>query len=194
MNFIQIDHRLLRTKEYIKFRLSNKSVVYDFLRAAIIRESKSVNLNGGTRYIYHNYFKNGKLVSRYPQKIVGEYMGMSQQAVSKHINALSKSDFIKVCERNTPDGTSNYYEFGTWEGKWGTPNYKEIYYLDEYFIKAYNKEKEERDFEKYGMEYLHESELFNTAGEYIYAKMKEKGDALTVEEIEAYEVEWAAHH
>jgi DNA-binding transcriptional ArsR family regulator len=194
MNFIQTDNRFLRTKEFIKFRLSNKSVVYDFLKAAIIRESKSVNLNAGIKYIYHNYFKEGKLVSRYPQNLISEYMGMSQSAISQHITALVKDGFIRVYSRKTGKGIFKYYEFGVWDGKWGTNSYKEIYYLDEYFIKAYKKEKEERDSKKYNIEQIHESELFSTAAEYVYAKMKEKGDSLTVEEIETYEVEWANHN
>jgi DNA-binding transcriptional ArsR family regulator len=195
MSFLKIEHKFFRTKEYLNFLRKPEMATYYFLRSAIIRNSKEVQIGGGNaKYIYYNYFNNGKLVSRYPQKLIGEYMGIKQPSVSKHILYLVKNGFIKVHERKVKDGVAKYYEFGKWEGEWDSNSYKEIYYLDEYFIEIYKKEKEERDFNKYEIEYLSDAEMFDTVEGYVYNKMREKGEPLTIEEIEFFEAEWGACH
>lgn len=195
MSFLKIEHKFFRTKEYLDFLRSPEMATYYFLRSAIIRDSKEVKIGGGNaKYIYYSYFNEGKLVSRYPQKLMSEYFGISQQAISKHINTLVKNSFIKIHKRKTDDGIAKYYEFGTWEGKWDTEKYIETYYLDEFFIKVYEKEKEERDFEKYGIRHTNEAELFSSVEDYVYTKMKQKGEPLTIEEIETFEYEWKVCH
>lgn len=137
--FIKVYNNHMRTKEYIAFKMTNKSVLYEFLKANIIRESVSIktpvsSVNSGYR-IYRDYFKKGKLVSSYSQEKISEYFGISQPAISKHIIALSKEGFIKIHKILTAGGIAYDYELGWYDGEYGSADYKEYYYLDEHFDK-----------------------------------------------------------
>lgn len=144
--FIKVYNKFYTTKEYIAFRMTNKSVLYEFLKANIIRESDRiktpVSSGNGDYRIYRNYFKKGKLVSSYSQEKISEYFGISQPAISKHIIALSKEGFIKIHKRLTAGGIAYDYELGWYTGKYGTDDYKEYYYLDEHFNKVVENYKE----------------------------------------------------
>lgn len=149
-NFIKTSADFYKTREFLKYRLTNKSVIYEFLRAAIIRASfVTKRWESGGNYICNNFFKKRKLVSRYPQTKIGKFMGMSRNAVSQHIKALVKDGFIKVHKRKVSAGTACYYELGWYDGEFGKPSYKEHYYLDIHFAKVYAKDKKARDAEKY---------------------------------------------
>ncbi len=144
--FIKVYNNHMRTKEYIAFKMTNKSALYEFLRTHIIRESDRiktpVSSGNGDYRIYRNYFKKGKLVSSYSQEKISEYFGISQPAISKHIKALVEKGFIKIHRRPTTAGVAYDYEFGWYTGKYGTDDYKEYYYLDEHFNKVVENYKE----------------------------------------------------
>ena len=215
--FIKNYNRFYRTKEYLKFKIATKSVVYEFLRAAIIRESFSVKLpvhggNGGSR-IYRDFFKNGKLVSSYSQKNIAECFGFSQQAISRHIKALVKDGFIKLHKRETDMGIAYDYEFGWYTGEFGKPDYKEYYYLDEYFDKVYTEERKARDEAKFGKydydgpleevereeltpeeEYGHIIIKFKTPDGFVVYAMEQAGRVFSADEMRQHRALWERVH
>lgn len=144
--FIKVYNNHMRTKEYIAFKMTNKSALYEFLRTHIIRESDRiktpVSSGNGDYRIYRNYFKKGKLVSSYSQEKISEYFGISQPAISKHIIALSKEGFIKIHKILTAGGIAYDYELGWYDGECGCADYFEYYYLDEHFDKIVENYKE----------------------------------------------------
>ena len=123
-------------KEYRKWCMSPvRKMVYEFLFFGIIRETEEVkNWRHPAHPVYKKYFKNGLLVARYSQEKLGEYLELSQQSVSKHVIELERVGFIKIIKEKRPDvGRINYYVFGEHNSKWGTKDYKETYYLNDYF-------------------------------------------------------------
>lgn len=210
--FIKVYNKFYTTKEYITFKMTNKSALYEFLRAYIIRESDRIKIpirggNGGYR-IYRDYFKKGKLVSSYSQEKISEYFGISQPAISKHIKALVEKGFIKIHRRPTAEGVAYDYEFGWYTGESGKPDYKEHYYLDEYFSKLADEERKLRDEAKYGKydegplemveenpitaaeEYEHIISKFKTPDGFVAYAMEQCGRAFSAEEMRQHRELW----
>lgn len=146
MSHIRIQNEFFRTPEYIKFRKNRKSLVYEFLVAAIIRGSETVKFYAhGGHYIYKQHFLKNQLVSRYSQEKLAKYLKTSQGRISKYLKDLEKDGFIRIIERPiNAKGIILYYQFGTWEGEYGKDSYKETIWLDEYFSKKYRESKEDK--------------------------------------------------
>jgi DNA-binding HxlR family transcriptional regulator len=133
------------TPEYIDFFKRRKALVYYFLEASIIRGSDEVkNIDHGAHYIYKEHFLKGQLVGRYSQEKIGEFLGTSQSRVSKSLKELENDGFIKRIIRTTHKTNILYYQFGTWEGEYGKDTYKEIIWLDEFFVKKYRDAKKSK--------------------------------------------------
>lgn len=217
--FIKIMSNYLKVDEYIKFMRSPQFVVYMFLRNAIIRESaglvelKKNTMSTGAGRIYTTYFRKGKLVSTYSLNNVAEYLGMNKSNVSRHVNKLNDDGFIKIHKRNTPLGQANDYEFGVYTGQFGSGNYKEHHYADQYFDKLYNERKNTKNLEiseDYTIEmYIEENKhvyghlniddtwsglnimrAFNNKLDYITYKQCDCGRFLTEEEKETLGDRW----
>jgi hypothetical protein len=155
---IRIENKFFRNPEYIKFDKSVKSTVYRFLQAAIVRESKEVkNYTFGAKYIYTKHFLNGRLVSRYSQNAMAEYLHTSQGSINKYLQELNMGNIIKIIREKAPFGELCFYQLGTWNGTPGKKDYQEFIWLDEIFselILKYksmkeNKEEEKRDKSKF---------------------------------------------
>lgn len=133
---IRIGHDLMRNSEYIKFDKGVKSTLYRFLQAAIVRKSKEVkNYTYGAKYIYNEHYLKGRLVSRYSQKKLAEYLQTSQSRVNNWLKELEENGFIKILKIKTQYGKLCYYQLGTWTGEIGKEgSYHENIWLDEHFI------------------------------------------------------------
>lgn len=135
--FIKTKNEFYRNPKFIEFRKSIKSMVYEFLQAAIIRGSKEVrNPMHGAFYIYKQHFLKGQLVSRYSQKKMAEYLKTSQSAISRYLKDLEEEGFIKKFTKKTQYGIACYYQMGTWEGEYGKKSYKEIIWHNSIFSLA----------------------------------------------------------
>lgn len=221
-NFIKVMSNHFKVDEYIKFMRSPQFVVYMFLKNAIIRESaelvglKNSKMSEKAGRIYNNYFRGKcKLVSTYSLNNMAKYLKMSKTRLSAHVNKLEDDGFIKIHKRSTPLGQANDYEFGYYTGKFGSADYKEHYYADEYFDKLYNETKEEKpDEEEYTIEnyiednkYVYENlhiddtwsgldvmRVFSNKLDYITYKQCEMGRFLTDEEKNTFGERWAFSH
>lgn len=139
MSHIEIDNDFFRTPEYIEFFRSARGAIYYFIRSSVIRESDAVkNFSNGGYYIYNTHFLKGELVGRYSQVDMAIHLKTSQPRISTYIKKLEAERYIKKIERLTKKGKILYYQVGIWEGKYGTPSYKETIWLDEIF-RAYTK-------------------------------------------------------
>ena len=87
------------------------------------------------------HFFKGRLVGRYSQEKMGEYLGTSQPAISRELKKLEQEGFIKKIVRPTKIGNINYYQLGIYEGVYGTDTYTETIWLDEHFTKIYGDKK-----------------------------------------------------
>jgi DNA-binding HxlR family transcriptional regulator len=135
----RIKNEFFRVPEFIDFYKKRKSLVYFFLRAAIIRKSKFVEQSFHPAfYTYREHFLKKQLVSRYSQKNMELYLGTSQSAISRYLKELEEDGFIKKIVRPTRKTKILYYQFGTYEGDYGKDTYKEIIWLDEFFSKKYD--------------------------------------------------------
>jgi len=149
---IRIKNEYFRTPEYIDFKKQRKSLVYEFLLAAIIRGSDEVkNSIHPAHYIYKEHFLKGQLVSRYSQDKIADYLKTKQPKVSTYLKELEQDGLIKKIVRPTKIGNILYYQFGTWEGVYGEESYKERIWLNEIFDKYYNAQQKVKQ-EKRGQE------------------------------------------
>lgn len=142
--FMKMYNKFFRTKEFMAFMRRAKSSTYYFLRASIIRESERIrnSIGHGAHASYKKFFLNGMLVGRYSIADIAEYSGTDKKAIRRDIKELEEAGFIKVLKIVTKTGVIiNYYQLGTWEGKWGHDSYKEHYYLDDYFDTVYDKQR-----------------------------------------------------
>lgn len=142
-DFMKIYNDHMRATEFLEFMDSKCFSTYMFLRAAIIREREFVSFGKGRNTdsyrIYYIYFKKGKLVARYSMATMGEYFNKAKSVISKRIKELEKRGFIKIHKFITDTGIAYDYELGYYTGTFGTDDYKEHYYMDEYFDKLCNK-------------------------------------------------------
>ena len=135
---LRICNNFFRTPEYIEFMKRRKSLVFYFLLSSVIRESKETKLHYHyAHYIYRKHFLKQELVSRYSQIKLGEFLQTSQSRISKNLKELESDGFIRKIVVTTPKANILYYQFGTWEGKYGTDTYKETIWAHEYFSKCY---------------------------------------------------------
>ena len=95
------------------------------------------NIHHGAHYIYKEHFLNGRLVGRYSQDKMEEYLGTSQGAISKYVKELEQEGYIKKIVRPIKIGNINYYQLGICAGE-GTYTYKDTIWLDEHFTKIYD--------------------------------------------------------
>jgi hypothetical protein len=160
---LRIRHDFYRTPEYIEFVKSRKYLVYYFLLTSVIRESKETKMHyHHAHYIYRKHFLKGELVSRYSQSKLAVYLKTSQSRISKYVHELENDGFMKKIVVSTPIGNILYYQFGTWEGKYGTDTYKETIWAHEYFSKCYEAHQEAKVEKKQNEAYEHFLEtMFN---------------------------------
>ena len=145
-----IPDEFFRCEEYREFDNTREGSLYKFLRANIVRESYIFN----TPYyhpaygIYKNYYKNGLLVARYPQRLLADYLGTHEFRIRERLNSLEEKGFIKRIKIRYKKSFICFYELGTWSGKIkDKKSYKEHFYLDEYFSKVAKSEKEQHTTE-----------------------------------------------
>lgn len=142
--FMKIYNKFCRTKEFLQFLRKARCSTYYLLRASIIRESKLVkdNVKHGAHASYINHFLNGLLVGRYSVAKMAKYNGTDNKAIMRDLKALEEDGFIKIIQVTTRSGVIiNYYQLGSWTGKWGNDSYKERYFLDDHFDKVYDDQK-----------------------------------------------------
>ena len=157
MSYIKLNNEYFRTPEFISFIKQRKAVVYFFLLSAVIRESEMVkNHFHGANYIYNQHFLKGKLVSRYSQSKLKEYLKTSQSSISVYLTQLEKDGLIRKIFKPTAKGKSLYYQFGVWEGDFGKESYKETLWFDVIFTEHYLKfkSKKTKDKKKEAEDYL----------------------------------------
>lgn len=224
-NFIKVMFNHLKVDEYVEFMSTPQYRVYMFLRCAIIRESaelvgiKNNKMTRGAGRIYSDYFRDKrKLVSTYSLKNLSKYLNISKANLSRYVNRLNDAGFIKINKRTTELGLANDYEFGYYDGKFGTESYKEHYYMDEHFDKLYedrienmksDNTKEEYTINeyinehKYVYEYLHIDDTwsgldvmraFTNKLDYITYKQCEMGRFLTDDEKNTFGDRWMFSH
>ena len=156
-NFMKIYNEHTRTSEFLEFMENKCFSTYMFLRGSIIRESDYVTngkaLKTDAYRIYHTYFKKNKLVSHYAMSTMGKYFNKTKSVISKRIKELEEKGFIKIHKYMTKDGVNYDYEIGYYTGKYGTDDYKEYYYMDNYFDKVYEKERTKKEEEKFNLNF-----------------------------------------
>jgi Mn-dependent DtxR family transcriptional regulator len=84
-----------------------------------------------------------QLVCRYSENNLAEYLLTSQSSVSKYLKELEEEGFIKIIKITTRKTILNYYQLGTWEGKYGEESYKESIWLKDIFSMFVLKHKKE---------------------------------------------------
>ena len=139
--FTKICNKHMMTKEYLEFMENKCFSTYIFLRGSIIKESdyvlNSEPLKPDTYRLYHTYYKNNKLVTHYTMSTMGKYFNKTKSAISKRIKELEVRGFIKIYKYiSRLDGITYDYELGWYDGEYGCADYKEYYYMDNYFDKV----------------------------------------------------------
>lgn len=156
-NFMKIYNEHTRTTEFLEFMESKSFSTYMFLRASIIRDSEFIRYGAGRNTdayrIYYTYFRHGKLVAHYAMSTMAKYCNKTKGAMSKRIKELEDKGFLKIHKYKTKDGIAYDYEFGYYTGKYGTDDYREYYYLDDYFDKIYAEERIKREEAKFNSQF-----------------------------------------
>jgi len=132
---MRIMNDFMRTPEFVKFQNRRISTNFYFLLAGIVRDLDGCSdLSSGMNYIYNQHYLHGRLVARYKQDAIAEYLETNQGRVSKNMTELTQRNFIKKIYRKMSVGRILYYQLGTWEGTLGDEKtYKEIIWADEIF-------------------------------------------------------------
>jgi DNA-binding MarR family transcriptional regulator len=142
-----IPDEFFRTTEFINFSKSREYILYFFLRAYIIRESRLFNdpYYHPAYGLYKKFFMNGMLVARYPQKTLAKLLNTDVRCIIRRLNNLEKKGFIKRIKTRYGKKTITHYQLGEWFGEVGNEeNYTETYYLDSYFEKVSKEELQQR--------------------------------------------------
>jgi len=130
-----IPDEFFRNNEYLDFISSSEGKLYYFLRSNIVRKSDlfAVPYYHPAYIIYKNYFLNGFLVARYPQKQLAELLHTTENKIRERLNDLEKKGFIKKIKTRYKKNLICYYVLGTWSCQNEEKEYREDYFLDKIF-------------------------------------------------------------
>jgi len=151
MPHIRIENDYCRTTEFLQFMGKKEFAVLMFLTAHIVRDAKGGKASAGAIKMRTKYFDKGMLCASFSQANIATYFGWgsaeapNKSNVSRIIRKLEKMGFLKVLKEKSPVGEKNIYQLGVWSGKYGTDNYQETLFFDEYFEKIAEAEKEKRE-------------------------------------------------
>lgn len=143
MSHIRIDHSYYKIPEFIDFSKAVKSTVYFFLVSAVIRGENKIKQNN---YIYDTFYVNGKLVSRYSQSNMANYLKTSQSRISMYIKELEKDGLVRTIYRYIGKKRFLYYQLGTWTGSIGKNSYEETLWFDIIFKKYHKRSVDNNSF------------------------------------------------
>lgn len=136
-----IPDKFFRNSEYLKFMSTSECKLYYFLRSNVIRKSHLFDIPyyHPAYIIYKNYFLNGFLVARYPQKKLAEILTTTENKIRERLKNLEQHGFIQKIKLRHKRNLICYYILGIWsyqpDHQNNSSGYVEEYYLDMIFEK-----------------------------------------------------------
>jgi len=110
------DADYFKVNSYLSFDRTTEASILRFLISYIIRNpEKIVSMNEDMRKDFIKFVDEGKLVSRFPQKTIGEKYKLSQSSISKYLKKLETYGFIKIIRKRFGKYKEMvcYYQLGT---------------------------------------------------------------------------------
>lgn len=107
-SYIRINNAYFRNKEFIEFIKTKECSIYLFLLSSVIRDW----VYTGKINIFNEFYRKGKLCSRYSQENIADHFGWKQPYVSKLLKNLEERGLIVKHYRRISGTKICVYQFG----------------------------------------------------------------------------------